>query len=489
MGIRRDHVRMINIKDIVFNSFSVNSLRQLYSKLLDTESNKCIIHKYIRLFFRIVSLTLEVEDSIKIKKDLFYIIKSNISDEVIKIKNVLPMIKFLSVDIKYLDHEDQEIILNIVRRYIADKNNNETNIIYAISVLFKLFQHINDAQYLQETRSLIDKLYTYNVRKKNNILSNSLYNATQTLYKIGNDIDKELIQNLFEDAIYSAENKYLYYDILKLFLIYLSHISMYTKMNDFIHNQRINIKNNIGKYSDFIYFLSLCNLKKNNMKLAINLVHEFIQVYDVSHDISDRIRINIKENFILIVDLFVISGNPKFAFFLLEKFKFHEEDTDFTILRPRLLYFKNLGFYYENSNVKKAMHFYTLAFDLIFSISKDELNKYENKEVDTIKIFLCKRIVYLYQNNQIEFDDNLITFLKDEITLVDSTNTNTNTKTKKKKKSKKKKKTEINECPICLLDLEEYETIKLDCNHIFHITCIEEWYNKDKSCPYCRSAL
>lgn len=45
------------------------------------------------------------------------------------------------------------------------------------------------------------------------------------------------------------------------------------------------------------------------------------------------------------------------------------------------------------------------------------------------------------------------------------------------------------ECPICLLDYEEsslkkLEYIKLNCNHIFHIKCINNIY--DKSCPICR---
>jgi hypothetical protein len=88
--------------------------------------------------------------------------------------------------------------------------------------------------------------------------------------------------------------------------------------------------------------------------------------------------------------------------------------------------------------------------------------------------------LYLYKTKQIEFDDRLIIFLEDEIALFDS---------RKKKKKNKKNKIDVIECPICLIDLEEYETIKLECNHVFHISCIEEWCNKDKSCPYCRNII
>jgi hypothetical protein len=43
------------------------------------------------------------------------------------------------------------------------------------------------------------------------------------------------------------------------------------------------------------------------------------------------------------------------------------------------------------------------------------------------------------------------------------------------------------ECAICLEPFiidEEVKTLK--CEHTFHIECIEEWFERDKTCPICR---
>tara|TARA_R110002126_G_scaffold285686_1_gene436214 strand:+ start:74 stop:700 length:627 start_codon:yes stop_codon:yes gene_type:complete len=48
---------------------------------------------------------------------------------------------------------------------------------------------------------------------------------------------------------------------------------------------------------------------------------------------------------------------------------------------------------------------------------------------------------------------------------------------------------ESTECSICLEETEEsYCKIK-NCNHIFHIKCINKWYSSHNSCPYCRSPI
>jgi len=39
-------------------------------------------------------------------------------------------------------------------------------------------------------------------------------------------------------------------------------------------------------------------------------------------------------------------------------------------------------------------------------------------------------------------------------------------------------------CPICLENLNENNTIKTTCNHIFHKSCLETW---NHNCPLCRS--
>lgn len=55
------------------------------------------------------------------------------------------------------------------------------------------------------------------------------------------------------------------------------------------------------------------------------------------------------------------------------------------------------------------------------------------------------------------------------------------------------------ECSICLNKFENNENsinknklfIKLDCDHIFHKLCIEEWYNTSIycTCPICRKEI
>jgi len=45
----------------------------------------------------------------------------------------------------------------------------------------------------------------------------------------------------------------------------------------------------------------------------------------------------------------------------------------------------------------------------------------------------------------------------------------------------------IKECSICLDDFKQGENIiKLNCNHIFHYACINEWILIKPECPECR---
>lgn len=45
-------------------------------------------------------------------------------------------------------------------------------------------------------------------------------------------------------------------------------------------------------------------------------------------------------------------------------------------------------------------------------------------------------------------------------------------------------------CSICLDNiLYEDVIIKLDCNHIYHKSCISEWFKKELICPNCRNSL
>ena len=46
-----------------------------------------------------------------------------------------------------------------------------------------------------------------------------------------------------------------------------------------------------------------------------------------------------------------------------------------------------------------------------------------------------------------------------------------------------------NICSICLEDLQKFPKIKLNCNHYFHIDCINLWKEKRDICPICRKPI
>ncbi|KAI9088412.1 hypothetical protein K1719_029861 [Acacia pycnantha] len=47
------------------------------------------------------------------------------------------------------------------------------------------------------------------------------------------------------------------------------------------------------------------------------------------------------------------------------------------------------------------------------------------------------------------------------------------------------------ECAICLDDFKEGDTGRLlpNCNHFFHLNCIDEWLRTNKTCPLCREVV
>ncbi|KAL3532009.1 hypothetical protein ACH5RR_005530 [Cinchona calisaya] len=47
------------------------------------------------------------------------------------------------------------------------------------------------------------------------------------------------------------------------------------------------------------------------------------------------------------------------------------------------------------------------------------------------------------------------------------------------------------ECVVCLGELEHGEMVRLlpNCNHAFHVQCIDEWFLAHTSCPICRSPI
>ncbi len=43
-------------------------------------------------------------------------------------------------------------------------------------------------------------------------------------------------------------------------------------------------------------------------------------------------------------------------------------------------------------------------------------------------------------------------------------------------------------CSICFVELHEFETFRLKCNHNYHKKCIDKWfkYNNKSLCPTCK---
>ena len=50
---------------------------------------------------------------------------------------------------------------------------------------------------------------------------------------------------------------------------------------------------------------------------------------------------------------------------------------------------------------------------------------------------------------------------------------------------------EHKECSICLEEIEENDDIKklMNCNHVFHKSCIDTWSNNNNTCPLCRKHI
>uniref|UniRef100_A0A6C0KCH2 RING-type domain-containing protein n=1 Tax=viral metagenome TaxID=1070528 RepID=A0A6C0KCH2_9ZZZZ len=47
-----------------------------------------------------------------------------------------------------------------------------------------------------------------------------------------------------------------------------------------------------------------------------------------------------------------------------------------------------------------------------------------------------------------------------------------------------------NECAICFEEFDETSRIALtDCDHCYHIDCINKWYIQNQTCPICRNKI
>ena len=44
-------------------------------------------------------------------------------------------------------------------------------------------------------------------------------------------------------------------------------------------------------------------------------------------------------------------------------------------------------------------------------------------------------------------------------------------------------------CSICLDEISQDSVRTFECNHYFHLSCLNEWVRKSATCPVCRTKL
>ena len=42
-------------------------------------------------------------------------------------------------------------------------------------------------------------------------------------------------------------------------------------------------------------------------------------------------------------------------------------------------------------------------------------------------------------------------------------------------------------CPICISEISGENVVELQCRHVFHATCLIDWYRRNPTCPVCRA--
>jgi hypothetical protein len=47
----------------------------------------------------------------------------------------------------------------------------------------------------------------------------------------------------------------------------------------------------------------------------------------------------------------------------------------------------------------------------------------------------------------------------------------------------------MNDCPICLQEINAETCVTTSCNHVFYQLCIDSWLSKKNTCPCCRNSI
>jgi hypothetical protein len=137
---------------------------------------------------------------------------------------------------------------------------------------------------------------------------------------------------------------------------------------------------------------------------------------------------------------------------------------------------------------------------------ENEINEidYPEGETNNIYMFNIQNNMYINnedndeeEDNEENYDeeyDNPYIFINNTLNDVNTIILN-NEKIIDKKYVDKYVKTQENDEDICAICHENFEenckifTDKNGCNGIFHLTCIEKWFSRNKSCPKCRHVI
>ena len=145
-------------------------------------------------------------------------------------------------------------------------------------------------------------------------------------------------------------------------------------------------------------------------------------------------------------------------------------------------HFDNYDLNNNNSNnfftLRNNLSHYNLGYQNIISTTRNNNNNNNNFDYNYLNY---------YEMDEISTMENMITnnlIIKNE----DYYNNINNNNKIKNNDCYSANKYHINNCVICFENFKLNEKIiKLNCFHIFHKECIENWLNKNNICPVCKN--
>lgn len=144
-------------------------------------------------------------------------------------------------------------------------------------------------------------------------------------------------------------------------------------------------------------------------------------------------------------------------------------------------------------NYMNGQYFYNYDYERIIfpninSIPRREINQPPSQDIYNL----------LFNNILNNFMDRIEEQLLEDILQESLNNSSTLEKNNDGIKFNKNKYNSINndlkeknkDCSICLTDFNEEDDVSIiNCNHLFHNNCIEEWTKYKKDCPICRDNI